>query len=152
MKRSILILITAAMLLLPLPSYAVSSKQAQYDGGTVTQIPKSQTGNLIAGDSSLQFDYHKDDFAIPYASITDMEYGDKPSTRIGTSVGVALVCLPCGIASLFIKAKHHFLTLEFMQGTTKEAAVFELGKALPQTLLPVLEVKTGKKISYQQKQ
>lgn len=81
-----------------------------------------------------------------------MDYGDKTSTRIGTSVGLALVCLPCGIAALFIKAKHHFLTLEFMQGTTKEAAVFELGKTLPQTLLPILEVKTGRKITYQQKQ
>lgn len=89
---------------------------------------------------------------IPYTSITDMDYGDKTSTRIGTSVGLALVCLPCGIAALFIKAKHHFLTLEFMQGTTKEAAVFELGKTLPQTLLPILEVKTGRKITYQQKQ
>ena len=80
-----------------------------------------------------------------------MEYGNKPSTRIGTSVGVALLCLPCGIASLFVKAKHHFLTLEFTQGTTKQAAVFELGKALPDTLLPTLEVKTGKKIEYQDK-
>lgn len=135
----------------PLRSYAVSSKKAQYDGGTVTEIPKSQTGTLVAGDIGLLFTSSKSDYSIPYASITDMEYGDKPSTRIGTSVGVALVCLPCGIAGLFIKAKHHFLTLEFMQGTTKQAAVFELGKALPQTLLPTLEVKTGKKITYQQK-
>jgi hypothetical protein len=35
-----------------------------------------------------------------------------------------------------------------MEGATKQAAVFELGKALPQTML----VKTGKKIEYQQKQ
>lgn len=62
------------------------------------------------------------------------------------------MCLPCGIAGLFIKAKRHFLTLEFTNGTTKQAAVFELGKALPQTMLPVLEVKTGKKITYQQRQ
>ena len=77
-----------------------------------------------------------------------MEYGDKPSTRIGTSIGVAIVCWPCGIASLFIKAKHHFLPLEFTQGTMKQAVVFELGKALPQTML---EVKTGKKITCPQK-
>ncbi len=97
MKRRILLALTVVMLLAPLPSHAVGSKQAQYDGGTVTQISKSQTGSLIAGDSGLQFDYHKDEFAIPYASITDMEYGDKPSTRIGTSVGVALSA--CHVAS-----------------------------------------------------
>lgn len=141
--------LTMMLLLAPVEVYGVSSKQAQYDGGTITQIRKSETGTLITGDTDLRFEYKQSSFAIPYSSITDMEYGDKPSTRIGTSVGIALVCLPCGIAGLFVKAKHHFLTLEFTQGTTKQAAVFELGKALPQTLLPILEVKTGKKVEYQ---
>ena len=76
-------------------------------------------------------------------------YGNKPSTRIGTAIGVGLICWPCGIAGLFIKAKHHFLTVEFTQGANKQAVVFELGKALPQTMLPILEVKTGRKIVYQ---
>ncbi|HVB58157.1 MAG TPA: hypothetical protein VNE63_17255 [Candidatus Acidoferrales bacterium] len=149
-KTILIAVLSAALLLAPLQAYAVSSKQAQYDGGTVTQIPKAQKGKLITGNANLRFDYKQGDFAIPYSSIVDMEYGNKPSTRIGTSIGVALICWPCGIASLFIKAKHHFLTLEFTQGTTKQAVVFELGKALPRTMLPVLEVKTGKKIVYQQ--
>lgn len=150
LKALLLIFVMAALLFAPAQSYAVSSKQAQYDGGTVAQIPKSETGNLVARDDNLEFEWKGGSYDIPYSSITDMEYGNKPSTRIGTSVGVALICLPCGIAGLFIKAKHHFLTLEFTQGSTKEAAVFELGKALPQTMLPTLEVKTGKKIVYQQ--
>jgi len=151
MKAVLLAVLSATLLLAPLQTYAVSSKQAEYDGGTVTQIPKTQKGQLITGDANLRFEWKQADYAIPYASIVDMEYGNKPSTRIGTSIGVAIICWPCGIASLFIKAKHHFLTLEFTQGTTKQAVVFELGKALPQTMLPVLEVKTGKKIAYQQK-
>jgi hypothetical protein len=150
MKTAILAALSAALLLAPFQAYAVSSKQAEYDGGTVTQIPKAQKGTLSTGNANLQFEWKQTDYAIPYSSIVDMEYGNKPSTRIGTSIGVALVCWPCGIASLFIKAKHHFLTLEFTQGAAKQAAVFELGKALPQTLLPVLEVKTGKKVVYQQ--
>ncbi|MFZ0332841.1 MAG: hypothetical protein WBD94_02130 [Candidatus Acidiferrales bacterium] len=140
------VVLSAALLFTPFQVCAVSSKQAQYDGGTITEIPKSERGTLVTGDTDLRFEYKQSNFAIPYSSITDMEYGNKPSTRIGTSIGVALVCLPCGIASLFVKAKHHFLTLEFTQGTTKQAVVFELGKALPQTLLPILEVKTGKKV------
>lgn len=151
MKAVLLAVLSATLMLAPLQTYAVSSKQAEYDGGTVTQIPKTQKGKLITGDANLRFEWKQADYAIPYASIVDMEYGNKPSTRIGTSIGVAIICWPCGIASLFIKAKHHFLTLEFTQGTTKQAVVFELGKALPQTMLPVLEVKTGKKITYQQK-
>jgi hypothetical protein len=151
MKTILAAVLSAALLLAPFQAYAVSSRQAEYDGGTITQIPKSEKGTLVTGDTDLRFEYEQTNFAIPYSSIMDMEYGNKPSTRIGTSIGVALVCWPCGIASLFIKAKHHFLTLEFTQGTTKQAVVFELGKALPQTLLPVLEVKTGKKVVYQDK-
>jgi hypothetical protein len=131
--------------------FAVSSHDAQYVGGTVEAIPKSQTGELIVADANLNFKYKTSSFAIPYASITDMEYGNKPSTRIGTSIGVALICWPCGIATLFVKAKHHFLTLEFTDGSnTKQAAVFELGKALPDAMLPSLEVKTGKKVVHQE--
>jgi hypothetical protein len=151
-KAVLLALVSVTLALAPLQAYAVSSKQAEYDGGTVTQIPKAQKGKLVTGNVNLRFEWKHTDYAIPYSSITDMEYGNKPSTRIGTSIGVGLVCWPCGFASLFIKAKHHFLTLEFTEGATKQAAVFELGKALPQTMLPVLEVKTGKKIVYQQKQ
>jgi hypothetical protein len=152
MKAILVAVLSATLLLGPFQAYAVSSNQAEYDGGTITQIPKAQKGTLVTGDTDLRFEYEQTNFAIPYSSITDMEFGNKPSTRIGTSIGVALICWPCGIATLFIKAKHHFLTLEFTQGTTKQAVVFELGKALPQTLLPVLEVKTGKKVVYQEKQ
>jgi hypothetical protein len=149
-RAALLLAVSALILLSPMQTYAVGSKEAQYDGGTVTAIPKEQKGSLVTGDANLDFKYGGTDYAIPYSSIVDMEYGDKPSTRIGTSIGIALVCLPCGIAGLFVKAKHHFLTLEFTQGTTKQAVVFELGKALPQTMLPILEVKTGKKVVYQE--
>lgn len=147
MKR---ILVATLSFLLFVPSislYAVGSHDAQYVGGTVEAIPKSQTGQLNAADASLDFRFKESSFSIPYTSINDLEYGDKPSTRIGTSIGVALICWPCGIATLFVKAKHHFLTLEFTDGNnTKQAAVFEVGKALPDALLPTLEVKTGKKV------
>lgn len=151
MKKILPAVLSGVLLLGASQAYAVSKKQAEYDGGTVTQIPKQQKGTLVTADSELRFEYNGTDFAIPYASVLDMEYGNKPSTRIGTAIGVGLICWPCGIASLFVKAKHHFLTVEFTQGTTKQAVVFELGKALPQTLLPILEVKTGKKIDYQDK-
>ena len=150
MKKILVIALSIFLFASSISLYAVSSHDAQYVGGTVTAIPKSQSGELIVEDANLNFQYKKSSFAIPYASITDMEYGDKPSTRIGTSIGVALICWPCGIATLFVKAKHHFITLEFNDSNnTKQAAVFELGKALPEGLLPTLEVKTGKKIVHQ---
>ena len=152
MKKILVITLSIFLFASSISLYAVGSHDAQYVGGTVAAIPKSQSGQLNVADASIDFQYQKSSFAIPYASVTDMEYGDKPSTRIGTSIGVALVCWPCGIATLFVKAKHHFLTLEFTDSNnTKQAAVFEIGKALPDTLLPTLEVKTGKKIVHQDK-
>lgn len=47
-----------------LRSYAVSSKKAQYDGGTVAQIPKSETGTLVTGDSGLIFTFSKNDHSL----------------------------------------------------------------------------------------
>src|SRR5271157_5240792 len=117
MKTILAAILSAALLLGPFQAYAVSSNQAEYDGGTITQIPKAQKGTLVTGETDLRFEYQPTSFAIPYSSITDMEFGNKPSTRIGTSIGVGLICWPCGIATLFIKSKHHFLTLEFTQGT-----------------------------------
>lgn len=151
MKKVLVITLSIFLFASSTSLFAVSSHDAQYVGGTVEAIPKSQTGELIVADANLNFKYKTSSFAIPYASITDMEYGNKPSTRIGTSIGVALICWPCGIATLFVKAKHHFLTLEFTDGSnTKQAAVFELGKALPDAMLPSLEVKTGKKVVHQE--
>ena len=151
MKKVLVIILSIFLFASSTSLFAVSSHDAQYVGGTVEAIPKSQTGELIVADANLNFKYKTSSFAIPYASITDMEYGNKPSTRIGTSIGVALICWPCGIATLFVKAKHHFLTLEFTDGSnTKQAAVFELGKALPDAMLPSLEVKTGKKVVHQE--
>ena len=151
MKKVLVITLSIFLFASSTSLFAVSSHDAQYVGGTVEAIPKSQTGELIVADANLNFKYKTSSFPIPYASITDMEYGNKPSTRIGTSIGVALVCWPCGIATLFVKAKHHFLTLEFTDGSnTKQAAVFELGKALPDAMLPSLEVKTGKKVVHQE--
>jgi hypothetical protein len=147
LKKILIITLSVFILASSISVYAVGSHEAQFVGGTVEAIPKSQTGELVVADANLNFQYKKSSFAIPYASITDMEYGNKPSTRIGTSIGVALICWPCGIATLFVKAKHHFLTLEFTDSSnTKQAAVFELGKALPEAMLPSLEVKTGKKV------
>ena len=134
-----------ALILAPFQAYAVSSKKARYDSGTITQIPKTQIGILTVGNSKLCFEWKQGDYAIPYASIVDMEYGDTPSARIGRAIGVALVCSSCGI-----KAEHHLLTLEFTQGTTKQAVVLELGKALPQSIFPALAIKTGKRLVYQQ--
>ena len=152
MNRILTVIMGAVLLCAAVPAYAgVGSKQAQYDGGTIAAIPKQMKGKLVTADKDLSFDYQGASYDIPYSSILEMAYGDHPSTRIGTAIGVGLLFWPAGIAALFVHAKHHFLTLEFTEAGKKQAAVFEIGKAVPLTLLPILEAKTGKKVEYQSK-
>ena len=152
MNRFLIVILSAALLAIAVQARAsVGAKQAQYDGGTIAKIPKQTKGKLITGNKNLRFEYKDTDYPIPYSSINEMVYGDHPSTRIGTAIGVGLLFWPAGIAALFVHAKHHFLTLAFTQNGAKQAAVFEVGKAMPLTLLPVLEAKTGKKVEYQSK-
>jgi hypothetical protein len=48
------------------------------------------------------------------------------------------------------KKQKHFLTIGYTDAEGKEqVAVFELGKDLYRTTLPILEARSGKKITYQ---
>jgi hypothetical protein len=58
---------------------------------------------------------------------------------------------PVGLFLLFSKKRKHFVTIEYLDGAGKEqVAVFELGKGIVRTTLPILEARSGKKITYQQ--
>jgi len=48
--------LSGLLLLAPAQTYAVKSKQAQYDGGTITQIPKAAKGKLVVDDTNLRFE------------------------------------------------------------------------------------------------
>jgi len=51
---------------------------------------------------------------------------------------------------LFSKKRKRFLTVGFKDGDGKDqVAVFELGKDIVRTTLPIMETRSGKKIEYQ---
>ena len=51
--------------------------------------------------------------------------------------------------ALFSKKRNHFLTITYNDKAGKEqAGVFELGKDIVRTTLPILEARSGKKIEY----
>lgn len=52
--------------------------------------------------------------------------------------------------ALFSKKRNHFLTITYKDASDKEqAGVFELGKDIVRTTLKILEVRTGKEITFQ---
>ena len=51
---------------------------------------------------------------------------------------------------MFSKKRRHYLTIEYTdQGGAAQAAIFELGKDAIRTTLKTIEVRSGKKVEYE---
>ena len=142
LQRSFAILTLIACL--PVTALAVDGKKAVYVGGTVAVKEKSE-GRLDTS-SAQALTFHPDKQAalsIPYANISELEYGQKAGRRVGVAIMVSPI-------ALFSKKRNHFLTISYKDDAGKEqAAVFELGKDIVRTTLKVLEVRSGKEIQFQ---
>jgi hypothetical protein len=131
--------------LTPTLAFAVDGKKAAYIGGTVAGLKEEAEGTLTTSDeTALQFDAKKDGrFAVKYADITSLEYGQKAGRR----VGVAIMVSPL---ALFSKKRKHYLTIGYKDAAgTDQAAVMELGKDIVRTSLTVIATRSGKPIEYQ---
>ena len=146
-----------------LPSVALAgldSKKAAYQGGTTKEIDfpgaeKAIEGELDTGNEEellffYKLDKKKRTYGIPYKQFIDIEYGQKAGRRVGAAVATAILLSPVGLFMLFSKKRKHFVTIGYTDDTGKEqVAIFELGKDLVRTTLPILEARSGKKIIYQ---
>ena len=57
---------------------------------------------------------------------------------------------PAGLFLLFSKKRKHFVTIGYKDNDGKDqVVVYELGKDIVRTTLPILEARSGKKIEYQ---
>lgn len=153
--------LTLCLILAFVPSaYALGGKKAAYIGGTATDFTgakKNVEGTLnLDNEKELRFD-HKfvkggGTYTIPYDKIIDIEYGHKTGRRVGAAVATALLISPVGLFLLFSKKRKHYVTIGYADAEGKEqVAVFELGKDIVRTTLPILEARSGKQIEYQEK-
>jgi hypothetical protein len=99
----------------------------------------------------MRFVYNKGQvLSIPYDHFIDMEYGKKSGRRVGAAVATTILLGPLGLLTLMSKKQKHFLTIGYTDAAGKEqVAIFELGKDIFRTALPILEARSGKKITYQ---
>jgi hypothetical protein len=157
MKRVIAAVLAIAMLA-PSVALAIDSKGASYFGGTAPVFNAAKDpveGRLdTKDDSALVFisgDKHVEgSLSIPYASIIDLEYGQKAGRRVGAAVATTVLLGPIGLLTLFSKKRNHFLTIGFKDADGKDqVAVIELGKDIVRTTLPIVETRSGKKLEYQ---
>lgn len=127
--------------------FAVDAKKAQYIGGTVAGLKEKTDGRFATtAEDAVTFTPDKRDqapLAIPYAAITELEYGQKAGRRV--AVGVLI-----SPWALFSKKRNHYLTISYNDAAGKEqAAVFELGKDVVRTTVKVLETRSRKDVQYQ---
>ena len=145
MKRLLVVVAALVVCTLTVPLSAVDGDKAMYVGGTLSGIKDKAEGSFLTkSETAIQFSTKKDGaIEIPYANITNLEYGQKAGRRIGVAIMVSPL-------ALFSKKRNHFLTVSFSDAAGKEqSAVFELGKEIVRTTLTIVETRSGKQIEYQ---
>jgi len=158
-KTTVLTLVICLVLNAPVMA-ALDSKKAAYHGGTTKDkyfagAKAAVEGILNTGDEKdLKFEYTWEKtgkvYTIPYNQIIDIEYGQKAGRRVGAALATGILLSPVGLFLLFSKKRKHFVTIGYKDDEGKEqVAVFELGKDIVRTTLPILEARSGKKIEYQ---
>jgi hypothetical protein len=160
MKKIISIVFCLTLLLNTTVLAGLDSKKAAYIGGSTKEkdfksAKKEVEGNLnTSNEQTLNFEYtlnkEKKTYSIPYSQIIDLEYGQKAGRRVGAAIGTAVLLGPIGLFLLFSKKRKHYVTIGYKDAEDKEqVAIFELGKDIVRTTLPILEARSGKKITYQ---
>lgn len=136
---------------------------SEYIGGTVSAIPQQARGELITDDEKvLSFQWAKSGkteggkWQVPYEKVTYLGYGQHAGRRVGATVAGAapasatIVLAPVFVPLMWSKKRRHYLTIgcQDEQGA-KQVAIFLVGKKAIRVILKVLEVRTGKKVEYE---
>ncbi|MBA3298102.1 MAG: hypothetical protein H0U19_14340 [Acidobacteria bacterium] len=143
--KAVAVAVLTSITLAPVALLAVDSKKAMYVGGTIAGMKEKTEGQFDTTDeTNLIFRAKKSpEMLVPYASITELEYGQKAGRRVGMAIMVSPL-------ALFSKKRNHFLTITYTDAAGKEqAAVFELGKDIVRTAVKVVETRSGKDVQYQ---
>lgn len=158
MKKLIALVVAAALLAPSIALASVNSKGAAYFGGTAGfKDAKDPVDGVLdtKNDLTLIFSATEKPFkgqtlSIPYENVIDLEYGQKAGRRVGAAVGYTILLGPLGLLTLFSKKRNHYLTIGFTDADGKDqVAVLELGKDIVRATLPIVETRSGKKVTYQ---
>jgi|SRR5579863_6592904 len=106
-------------------------------------VPNGAAGSLnLSDDKEFQFDYADSTFRVPYERITGIEFDSKPGARAHLASSV-------GWVPKFGKKPGKLLTILYKGSNgAGEAAVFEIRKEEFESVAPILEARTGKRVRY----
>lgn len=150
--RAIYVLLAVLLACSPGLYAGIPSDKSMYVGGTVKSIPEKVIGTLSTGDETiLSFRWEGGEWRIPYEKVTSLSYGQHAGRRVGATIAWGVTTLGIGaLPLLFSKKRRHYLTVEYTdeQGQA-QAAIFEVGKNAIRVALKTLEVRTGRKVEYE---
>jgi hypothetical protein len=139
--------------LLDLPLWAgLGSDKSMYIGGTTIAIPGKAEGKMSTDDTKVAvFKWDKGDWKVPYEKVTSVAYGQHAGRRVGATIAWGVTTFGImALPMLLSKKRRHYLTLEYTDDAgASQAAIFELGKDAIRTTLKSLEVRTGKKVEFE---
>lgn len=152
LRRALSLLLVLCFAFPPTLFAGLGSDKSQYVGGTVSAIPQNIEGKINADDPKIAvFRWDKGDWKVPYDKVTALSYGQHAGRRVGSTIALGVTTLGIGaLPMLFSKKRRHYLTIEYTdEAGTGQVAIFEVGKDAVRVLLKTMEVRTGKKIEYE---
>jgi hypothetical protein len=152
MRRASAIVLVLVLLFEGSLMAGIPGHKSEYVGGTTTTIGKEAQGVLNTDDTqTLAFKWKDGEWKVPYDKVTSLSYGQHAGRRVGATVALGVTTLGIGaLPVLFSKKRRHYLSIEYLDEQGKaQAAVFQVGKDAIRTTLKSLEVRTGKKVEYE---
>lgn len=122
-------------------AFAVDKGKAIYVGGTLASI-KEKTEAPIDLKDETALSYANGRLTIPWANVSEVEYGQKVGHRVATAILLSPL-------ALFKKARHHYVTVNYTDANSKDqAVVFEFDKNDIRPALATFRARTGRDIVY----
>ena len=150
MKRKVALVLMVAIFA-EVALAGLGSKKARCVGGT-SGVAQNTEGTLKADDEKASvFEYKGGQLTIPHGKVKGLSYGQHAGRRVGATIALGITTLGIGaLPVLFSKKRRHYLSIEYTDENGKDqVAIFELGKDVTRTTLKTLEVRTGKKLEYE---
>jgi hypothetical protein len=145
LKRTISGLLIVVLLVIEFAMAGVEADKAVYVGGTTSIKQGTQSVLDTSNDRTLKFD----EWQTPYDKITALDYGQ----HVGRHWAFAALGLYGVLPILLTKKRRHYLTVEYTDDSGKaQAAIFEVGKDSIKSVLKTLEIRSGKRVQYEDKE
>lgn len=155
---STVLIVTLFMPTLAMAASVLNPKKAAYIGGSTKDrnfpnVKKEVIGRLNTGDNQLLMFFPDKKklsvYTIPYSQIIAIEYGHEVG-RLADNMSTMEKLSLSGLLLSRIKIPRHYVTIGYIDNDDQiQVAVFELGINIIRIKLPILIVRSGIEITYQ---